>query len=937
MNKTLTALALMLAFAAPPQMAAPLQAAPQMAAPDYGRVVSQTYDKAQMVTETHLANGLTILTKEVHAAPVVFNSVWYKVGSRNEISGQTGLSHILEHMMFKGTRDLPPGAIDHLLDAQGASNNASTGEDTTEYHELISSDRLELAIRIEADRMENSVFAPTELAHEMTVVRSELEGDDNDPGTELYEQAFLPAAFTSHPYHWPVIGWTSDVEAVQHNRPVIYGYYRQHYLPGNAVVVIVGDIDTKKTVALCSQYFGVYPPGTLASHYITPEPAQRGERRVILKRPGTVGEVLIGYHEPGTGTHAHYVMDVMSQILSGGRSARLYQALVEKGIAEGASGFDEDKHDPYLFILDANARAGVANDTVEKALEAEITRLQTVPVTADELQRAFQQIDAGFIFNNDSVTEQAIQLGGNATRTGYRYLDTYLDIIHKVTPADIQQVAQTYFTPDNRTVAYFDPQPLPPGQTLTPPPGEKNFGAASPVTDPHQKAILAALDKKFNTGKGAAIAAAKRPAPMRVVLPNGMTVILEENHANKTVSVTGLLRAGSMYDPDGKYNLADLTSQMLNRGTTSRTSLQLALALESVGASVGFDINAEALRWNGGSLSKDFPLLLDVLSDELRHPAFPAEELEKVRGESLSGFEQARQDTGGTGGAGTQAEIAFADALYPKGHPYWSPTIDQSEASIKALTRADLASFYQTYYRPDTAVLVVVGDFQTADALALIQKSFGDWQKPSAPAPAFVIPDVPLPATAPPAQMISLPGAPQTSILWGYPGQLKRTDPDFYAAYMMNYIYGGGSFGALLMKTIRDQEGLTYGVYSSFDALHGAGAFQVFMGTNPSNANRAIAELTRLTNVIRAKGVTADEVQQAKAYLTGSYPLRLETNAGVAGQLLTAEDYGLGLDYIQKRSALFNAVTVAQVNAAIQKYLHPEKAVLIIAGAAPGK
>jgi len=924
------------------------QAAPKMTAPNepkpprvtapayYGKIVSQTYDKTQMVTETRLANGLTILSKEVHAAPVAYFSVWYKVGSRNEITGRTGLSHILEHMMFKGTHDLPPGSIDHLFTSNGGQINASTGEDRTEYHELIAADRLELAVRVEADRMENSVFDPKELAHEMVVVRSELEGDSNDPGYQLYAFTFLPAAFTAHPYHWPVIGWTEDVEAVAGKRDVIYDYYRQHYMPNNAVVVMVGDFDTKKAVGLCQKYFGVYPQGTLSEHNITPEPPQRGERRVVLKRPGTTGQILIGYHVPGLGTKDHYTLDVVSQLLSGGRSARLYQSLVETGLAESAGGFSQDQRDPYLFILDGTPRAGVANGRLEQGLEAEVARLQATPPTQDELNRAVRQIEASFIFNNDSVSEQANQLGTYAAIGSFTYLDTYLDNIRKVTPQDVQAVAKAYFTPDNRTVATFEPQPLPAGQTLPPPPGEKNFGAAAPVTDPKQKAVLAALDKKFHL-QSAATAQAKRPEPKRVVLPNGMTVIVEENHANKTVALMGLVKAGSMFDPDGRYDTAGLTAQMLARGTTTKTALQLALGLESVGASVGIGAGDEAANFSGHCLAKDFTLTLGTLADELQRSAFPQAELDKVRGQTLSGLEQARQDTGGTGGAGTQAEFAFADALYPKGHPYWAPTLDQSEASVKTLTRADLVSFYKTYYRPDTTTLVVVGDVNADDAIAQIKAAFGGWARPSMPAPVVSIPSVPLPATAPAPQLIAIPDTSQTSVLWGYPGQLTRTAPDFYAAYTMNYILGGGAFGSRLGKAIRDQEGLTYTVYSSFAAQHGAGAFSVFLGTNPNNANRAIYELNRIVTTLRQNGITPEELTEAKAYLTGSYPLRLETNAGVAGQLLTAEDYGLGLDYIQKRSDFFRAVTLDQVNAAVKKYLHPDKATLIIAGAAPGK
>ena len=242
----------------------------------------------------------------------------------------------------------------------------------------------------------------------------------NDPGFSVSQTVtFRPTAvFTAHPYHWPTIGWTKDVEAAAEHREVIYKYYTDHYVPSNAVVVMVGDFDTKKAVSLCQQYFGVYPAGKAAAHYITPEPPQTGERRSILKRPGTTGHVLMGFHEPGTGTPDHYVMEVISQILSGGRSARLNQDLVDSGTATVARASVSDHKDPYLFEFEASPGSDVTNAEIEEALNKEITQLQTTPVTAEELARAVRRIEARFVFDNDSVTRQAGHAGSGDTVIG---------------------------------------------------------------------------------------------------------------------------------------------------------------------------------------------------------------------------------------------------------------------------------------------------------------------------------------------------------------------------------------------------------------------------------------------------------------------------------------------------------------------------------------
>jgi len=421
------------------------------------------------------------------------------------------------------------------------------------------------------------------------------------------------------------------------------------------------------------------------------------------------------------------------------------------------------------------------------------------------------------------------------------------------------------------------------------------------------------------------------------VLPNGLTVVIQENHANPTVAVSGaLLSAGGIFDPADEPGLASFTASQLSRGTTTRSFLDIARTLENVGAEVSVSGGDEYATVGGRSLSRDFGTMMSVMADELRHPSFPADELEKARQQTLASLEEARQDTG------TLGQIAFTNALYPVGHPYHTPTLDQQTAVTKKLTREDLANFYSSHYAPNRLILTIVGDVNTPSVVATINKLFGDWAKKPG-LPAINIPDVaPTAGKARSANLakplvIMVPSKAQADVIYGYPGHLKRTDPDFYRVVIMNTILGGGGgLSSRLAVNVRDRLGLVYGIYAGTSASLGDGPFSVTFGSNPQNVNKAVAETRRQIALARTQGFTPDEVAKAISYITGSYAVTLSTNAAVSGQLLVAQIYGLGPDYIQKRNGYYKAVTVAQVNAAAKKYLDPALGTLVISGTYKG-
>ncbi len=407
-----------------------------------------------LVSETVLDNGLKVLIQEVHTAPVVSFMVWYRVGSRNETAGQTGISHLLEHMMFKGTPTYGKGEIARILQKNGASFNAGTSLDYTNYYEVLAADRLELAMKIESDRMVNAIVPDEEHRLEMTVVRSELERNEDNPHRALYLEIFAQA-FKAHPYHWPTIGWRTDVEQIRTEQ--IRAYYKSHYLPNNAAVVIVGDVERAEALAMVKRFFGPIPRGVDPPPVTTVEPPQLGERRFKIRKPGDTSYLMAAWRTPALTDPDTYALDLLGMILGHGKTSRLHQALVEGKLATEAEASNETGLDPFLFIAQATVAPGATLEGVERALFKEVDRLKSEPVMPVELSRAKKQLQASFVYSKDSIRSLAQQLGYYETVASHEYLDTFLDEVAKVKSGDILRVAQKYLVEDSRTVGLYDP------------------------------------------------------------------------------------------------------------------------------------------------------------------------------------------------------------------------------------------------------------------------------------------------------------------------------------------------------------------------------------------------------------------------------------------------------------------------------------------------
>jgi zinc protease len=442
------------------------------------------------VHEQVLDNGLRVLIQEVHTAPLVSVWCWYRVGSRDESPGFTGVSHWVEHMNFKGTANIPRDKVKGIIEKHGGYWNGYTWIDQTTYTETASHDALDHMLFIEAERMANCLYEPADCESERTVIISELQGGENDPDT-LLDQEVTATAFRAHPYRHPTIGWLSDLQ--QMGREDLYGYYRRYYVPNNATLVIVGDLDAADAMRAASRRFGPIPSATLPRRIYTREPEQLGERRVTVSREGTTSYLKVGFHAPSW-TEADFLpLLVLDAILTGAkglnlwasfrtappqRSARLYQALINTGLASSVSGGLVPTSDAFLYTVSLTATEGTALDALEDVLFRELERVRTQPVTPHELRKAKTQLRARLVFENDSISNIAHQLGFFETIAGWRSYEAVPSAIEAVTAEQIFEVARRRLEPRQRTVGRFEA--LPPGSAPDAPAGEG--ASAGPVS-----------------------------------------------------------------------------------------------------------------------------------------------------------------------------------------------------------------------------------------------------------------------------------------------------------------------------------------------------------------------------------------------------------------------------------------------------------------------
>ncbi|BCL34022.1 M16 family metallopeptidase [Nostoc sp. MS1] len=871
------------------------------------------------VHKTVLDNGLTVLIKEVNAVPVVSVQMWYKFGSRQEKRGDNGIAHQLEHMMFKGTQSRPI-QFGTLFSALGSESNAFTSYDQTAYYGTVERDKLKALLLLEADRMENAVIDAEKLASEKRVVISELQGYENNPEYRL-NRAVMQAVFPNHPYGLPVGGTKADVEKFQVEQ--VQKYYQNYYSPDNAVLIIVGDCQAEKTLAMVKEIFGDIPKrqqSTVNSPQSTVNSQQSTVKTpIVLKEPGGAGLLQVIYPLPQV-THPDIpALEVVDYILTEGRNSRLYQALVESGLASeveaSIGGLQEAGWYELLVTADPDQDLGKIDSVVKGA----IANLSRNGAKAEELARAKRQLEATIILSNRTITDQATQLGNDeTTASDYRFTDYYLAAVRQVQSQDVVRVVNKYLQKSQRKVGIFTPTSYQQKEINSKKPShqtQENLTGGVSVPSSEVMKYLPSLESTDTTGHKSSTR-----LPQQFTLANGLQVFLLPDKSTPTVTLSGYIKAGTEFDPNGQAGLASLVADSLMSGTKSKNASTLAKVLDDRGITLDFAAYRNGMRIQGDSLAEDFPVLIQTLADTLKNSKFPQQELELNRQQALTSLKMELDDPEEV------ARRVFLQSIYPKKHPLHDfPTVE----SLRKIRRQDVIAFNQKYYRPDTTVLVLVGDFEPNQVRSQIEAEFANWQATGEP-PTIKYPQVPLPKTITRVNPV-IPGKTQAITYIGYTG-IKRQDPRFYVAQVLNQILGGDTLSSRLGSEVRDRQGLTYGIYSDFLAEKDFGTFWIEMQTSPEDVNKAIASTQKVLAQINQEGVTTSEVDTAKRTLTGNYNVSLADPEELTHKILMNHVYGLDKSELHSYTEKIEQVTLAEVNQAARELLHPDQVVVVTVG-----
>lgn len=864
--------------------------------------------------EYRLPNGMRVILHQDKSTPIVAVNVWYHVGSKNEVPGRTGFAHLFEHMMFQGSKNYNDDYFKPLQEA-GANINGSTTPDRTNYFEVLPSNFLELALFMESDRMGGLLDAMTQekLDNQRDVVKNERrQRYDNQPYGTAFEKISELMYPKDHPYHWTTIGSLDDLTSASMDD--VKAFFRQYYSPSNASLVIAGDFDAKKAKEMVARYFGGIKNGDPITRPNPPAPKLTGEIRKTYEDSVQLPRVYMVWHSVPQGAKDEAALDVLGSILSSGRGSRFQSNLIfGKQIAQDAFASNQTREIAGQFVVASTARPQKTLEEIEKELLAEIERIKNEAPTADEVARAVNQTEAQTIFGLQTVLGKADAMNENATFFGKPDLfQQQLDEYRAVTPADVQRVAKQFLN-GNRIVVNFVPR--------KDKASSQNNSASNRPTSTAPKKSEEKKDYSANLPKRGADPKFTLPTIKKTKLSNGLNVWIVEQNELPIVSMNLVVNTGATVDPMDRAGLASFTAGLMNSGTMKRNATEISNQLQALGASVNSSAGWDSANVTLQSITRNLDSALDIFSDVVTNPSFPESELNTQKMRALVGLRQRKDNPNAI------ATVAYSSLLYGKNHPY-GKSLSGDEASIKALSRAELEKFYQTYYRPNNATLIVVGNTNEKGIVPKLEKAFENW-KPGE-VPKMVVPQN---ATfdAPGIYIVDKPGAAQSVVTIGQVG-VSRDNPDYYPLRVMNSILGG-QFSARVNMNLREDKGYTYGARTSWGFRRGAGPFEASADVQTAVTKESVMEFMKELNGIRgAIPVTESELEYNKQSLIRSYPSGFETVGQISAQLAQLVTYGLSDSTFNEFIGNINKVTLADVNRVANRYLTPDKMAILIVG-----
>ncbi|MFI8606329.1 M16 family metallopeptidase [Cellulophaga baltica] len=880
-------------------------------------------------------NGMNLLLVQDNSAPVVTVQIVYRVGSKHEVSGNTGSTHLLEHLNFKGTPTFNKkngNAIFSVLQGIGAQMNATTWNDRTNYYETIPSDKIELALHIESDRMRNSLLLKEDKDAEMTVVRNEFERGENNPNSVLSKEIWA-TAYMAHTYHHSTIGWRSDIE----NMPIetLRKFYNTYYWPNNATLTIIGDFQKESLFKLVDKYFGkiTKAPNDMPQPYTT-EPEQLGPRRVVIKKPGQQSMITVGYKIPGR-LHADLpALKILSEIIGSGQSSVINKTFVDTGLAYFGYADASNYKEVGLLTIALGFDPSKSHEDINVKLSEMVEGIKSDGVQQEDIDRIVAKLNAKTILSRDGSGSIAGQLTEAIAGGDWKDYINGSERLSKVTAADVKRVANTYLLEDQSTTGYFVPKN--PGTSTASQQKASNliqdtdakyfFRDPNHLKEAYSNEVKSAIVSQSNllevTSAYESIEiTAKGEKFIRKQVGN-IDVVTAKTGAKDFLTVKASFNTAGYLNTTGNELVPSLVAQMLSKGTTKNSKIQLSQKLEKLGVSISINAQTHKISIGFKCLKQDLTTVINLLAEELRYPLFDEKEFGLLKQRFSNSIKQSLTDPG------AQGSIALSQAIYPKGHSNYSTSTQESLDDLEKVALQELKTFHKTYFGLADMHVVAVGDVDNKALYTALEKAFKGWGSGITETAKYKNPSKSAGAT----EVVTIPQKPSAEMYIGQYTGIQRMDKDFMPFYIGTGILGGG-FSGRLMQTVRDNDGLTYSISASHSGhTYSGGYWKVNASFNPTLFQKGLdATMVQIKKWVN-NGITKEELASQKTNLTGSYKVGLSTTGGLAGALLSFIERGLEPTYIDQYTKEIEAVTLEQVNASIKKYIDLNKLIIIKSG-----